>query len=181
MFFKAYKYFLLIPIFSIRTQSILHYKTINHKYYLQKSQAFYALLQLPWLLLILSTYLSAVILLFLNETTKESVFFKIKITILEFLLSWNTLHIIMYIERVRAYLKASAKFILNASLSQNEIYFKERVSNLKNLKKMYFDWWIIIQKINIYFGWSLLALMMKFLVQIFLYVILLFPHTTIEF
>lgn len=158
MFFKAYKYFLLIPIFSIRTQSILHYKTINHKYYLQKSQAFYALLQLPWLLLILSTYLSAVILLFLNETTKESVFFKIKITILEFLLSWNTLHIIMYIERVRAY--------LNASLSQNEIYFKERVSNLKNLKKMYFDWWIIIQKINIYFGWSLLALMMKFLVEV---------------
>ncbi len=118
-------------------------------------------------LLILATYFSAVLVLFINETTIESIFFKIEIAALQFVLSLNTLHVIMYIEMVRSYLKASVTFILNrAALMHNEMYIEERHFNLKRLKKIYFDWWMIMQRINIFFGWSLLAMLIKSFVEI---------------
>lgn len=116
--------------------------------------------------IIFATYLSAVIVLLLNETTVETIFYEIEIAVLQFGSSLNTLHAIMYVEIVRSYLKSGGKFILNASLSYDKMYIRERCANLKNLKKIYFDWWNIMQKINIYFGWSLLALLIKCFVEI---------------
>lgn len=114
-------------------------------------------------LLILAAYFTAVLILFLNETTMASLFVKIEIAVLQFGSSLNTLHAIMYVELVRAYLKVSGNFICNASLSYDA---KQRYLNLKNFKKNYFDLWNIMQKINIYFGWSLLALLMKCFIEI---------------
>lgn len=112
-------------------------------------------------LIIFAAYVSAVIVLFLNETTIASIFFKIDIAVLQFGSALNTIHVIMYVEIVRSYLETGGKYILNASLSYDQMYIKERCLNLKNFKKIYFDWWNIMQKINIYFGWSLLALLIK--------------------
>lgn len=117
-------------------------------------------------LVVFTTYSSAVIILFLNETTEATVIFKIKITLLQFGSSWITLHVIIYLEIVRTYLKAGAKFILNTSLTYDDMYNKERQLNLRSLKKMYFELWNIIQKINVCFGWSLLALLVKCFVEV---------------
>lgn len=117
-------------------------------------------------LLILALYLSAVAVLLFNETTADTLFFNVEIAALEFISSLNTLHCIMYVELVRSYIKTSGKFILDASLYHNGMCNDERYFNLKSLKKIYFDWWSIMQKISIYFGWSLLALTIKCFVNI---------------
>lgn len=117
-------------------------------------------------LIILVTFSSAISVLFFNDTTMSSIFFKIEIAVLQLGSSLNTLHAIMYVEIVRSYLKASGQFILNASLSYDETYAWKRHLNLKNVKRNYFDCWNIMQKINIYFGWSLLALLIKSFVEI---------------
>lgn len=117
-------------------------------------------------LLILATYSAAILVLFLNNTTAESIFFKVEIVVLQFGSSLNTLHTIMYIEIVRSHLSNSGKFMLNAALSYGEMCTKRRYLNLKSFKKVYFDWWNIMQKINIYFGWSLLAFLIKCFVEV---------------
>lgn len=117
-------------------------------------------------LIIFAAYSAALIVLFLNETTLATILIKIEIAVLQFGSSLNTLHAIMYVEIVRSYLQAGGKFILNASLTYDEMYRRKRCLNLKNFKKIYFDWWNIMQKINIFFGWSLLASLIKCFVEI---------------
>lgn len=117
-------------------------------------------------LLILLTYLVAIISLFLNEPSMESLFYKIELSILQLRSALMTLQIITYVELVRAYLKASGKFILSASLTYIKTHTEEKHINLRRLKNIYFDLWKIIQKVNYYFGWSLLALLIKCFVEV---------------
>lgn len=117
-------------------------------------------------LIIFATYSLAVLVLILNETTMDSIFFKIEIAVLHFVSSLSVLHKIMYIEMLRSYMEASGSFILNESLYHKGIRLEEIYWNLKRLKKVYFDWWNIVQKISAYFGWSMLALIVKCFVEI---------------
>lgn len=117
-------------------------------------------------LLILATYSTAILVLFLNNTTVETIFFKIELVVLQLGCSMNTMHTIMYIDIVRSHLNINGKFMLNAALSYGEMCTKRRYLNLKSFKKIYFDWWNIMQQINIYFGWSLLAFLIKCFVEV---------------
>lgn len=87
--------------------------------------------------------------------------------ILEIIYTMTCLHPILYVDIVRMYIKE-----LSSALIQSKSYFQfstviiDRTNKLNDIRLVYFKLWKLVQKINIYFGWSIVIMLIKFFIDI---------------
>lgn len=86
---------------------------------------------------------------------------------LEIISSMSCMHAIFLIDHVHMFTKE-----MSETLIQTKSYFQAsadseaRVKNLLKIKSLHFEIWKLVQQINIFFGWSFVTLIIKYLVDI---------------
>lgn len=88
------------------------------------------------------------------------------VTILELISSLVSLHPVLYVDVVNMFILE-----LNQTLTKSEGHFQASAGSagickdLKNLKFIHFEVWYLTQKINKYFGWSFVFLIIKYFID----------------
>lgn len=141
----------------------LFMKSFSKEIYIQKIMLKYKITFLIMYLLLISLEVLGYIL----TAGYPSAFILITIRgILELISTLTCLHPILYVDIVRMFLKELSSVLTHSKLNFRSFTVIDGAKKLNDIKFVHFELWKLVQKINIYFGWSFVILSIKFFIDI---------------